>query len=398
MSKNKGLKMLLWIGLSLLAAGIITATVLLVYQIQRQKDDFAQLILDNPDTTALAAYTINANGDPVDDDNAIFQNADTPLVTASMMKLLVLTAYETAVVNGELDPNEQIKIADLEHYYLPKTDGGAHINGLAGLKIKTDELGFALDQKAVIALDEIARIMIHYSGNAETDYLIQRLGYEKVNSAAGMQHHTPIHSILGISLAMMDHERPLADGDLLQQLIKDVECEDYRHFDQLVNLYLNDPVWRASQIEYMRTGAYITAANGLGWEGQVEASQLFPRGTAREYAQLMAKIASGQMISQEVSTLMQNKLETIPADWPLRTFFFRRYGSKDGLTAGLINLAAYGVPKNGPMAGKTRIVVIMTNNLPIQIWSSQVSYQGIYFFQTDLARVKGVFGKVANNY
>lgn len=389
--------MLLKIGLSLLAVGIIVMTSFLIYQIHKQKKDFAKLILENPATTSVAAYTIDDKGDLVDDGNAIFQNADTPLVTASMMKLVVLTAYENAVAKGELDPNELVKIVDLERYYLPKTDGNAHINGLASLKIKTDDLGFALDQKAVIALDEIARIMIHYSGNAETDYLIQRLGYEKVNSIAGMQHHAPIHSILGISLAMMDHERPLAEGDLLQQLIRDVERENYQYFDQLVDLYLNDPNWRARQIEYMRSDGYITAANALGWEGQVRAGQLFPKGTAREYTQLMAKVSSGQMISQEVSSLMQKKLETIPADWPLRTFFFRRYGSKDGLTAGLINLATYGVPKNGGMAGKTRIVVIMTNDLPIQTWSSQVSYQGIYFFQTDLARARGVFSELVEN-
>lgn len=394
MSKNKGLKMLLWVGLSLLLVGIIVATVLLIHQIQMQKRDFAQLILDNPDTTAAAVYTIDANGEPLEDGKAIFLNADTPLVTASMMKLVVLAAYETAVTNGELDPNEQIKIADLERYYLPKTDGGAHISGLASLGVKTDELGFALDQEAVIALDEIARIMIHYSGNAETDYLIQRLGYEKVNSIARMEQHTPIHSILGISLAMMNHEKSLADASLRQQLIRDVEKENYESFDRLVNSYLNDSDWRAKQIEFMRSDRYITAANELGWAGQVESGQFFPKGTAREYAQLMAKIASGQLISQEVSSLMQKKLETIPADWPLRTFFYRRYGSKDGLTAGLINLASYGVPKTGPLAGEVRIVVVMTNELPIEAWSSQVSYQGIYFLQTDLARAKGVFSKL----
>lgn len=394
MSKNKGLKMLFWIGLSLLVVGIIVATVLLIYQIQSQKNEFAQLILDNPDTTAAAAYTINANGDLVDDGDTIFLNADTPLVTASMMKLVVLAAYESAVAKGELDPDEMIRVADLERYYLPKTDGGAHISGLASLGVKTDELGFALDQQAVIALDEIARIMIHYSGNAETDYLIQRLGYEKVNSVSGMEQHTPIHSILGISLAMMNHEKSLADASLRQQLIREVEQENYAYFDRLVNLYLNDSDWRAKQIEFMQSDRYINAANELGWAGQVEAGQFFPKGTAREYAQLMAKVASEQLISDKVSSLMQEKLETIPADWPLRTFFYRRYGSKDGLTAGLINLASYGVPKNGSLAGETRIVVIMTNELPVQAWSSQVSYQGIYFLQTDLARAKGVFSKL----
>jgi hypothetical protein len=179
-------------------------------------------------------------------------------------------------------------------------------------------------------------------------------------------------------------------------LIRDVEQENFEYFDTLVNLYLNDAGWRADQIEFMRTDRYIAAANQLGWEGQVEASQLFPKGTAREYAQLMAKVASGKLISQQVSALMQEKLETIPADWPLRTFFYRRYASKDGLTAGLINLASYSVPKNGPLAGQVRIVVIMTNGLPVQSWSSQVNSQGIYFSQTDLARARGVFKNLTN--
>lgn len=391
MSKNKGLKMLLWIGLSIIFGGIIFSAVFLVHQIQLRKSEFSQFILKHPDTTAVVAYTIDANGEPVMDGKDLFLNSDTPLVTASIMKILVLCAYETAVAQAELDPNELVKVADLERYYLPKTDGNAHMSGLISLGIKTDQLGFALDQEAVIPLDEIARIMIHYSGNAETDYLIQRLGYEKVNSVAGMEHHMPIHSILGISLTMMDHENSLSDGDRLQQLKRDVKQENYQYFDNLVKLYLNDPVWRADQIEFMRSDSYIDAANRLGWAGQVEAGQLFPKGTAREYAQLMARIASGKMVSNAVSALMQKKLETIPADWPLRMFFYRRYGSKDGLTAGLINLATYGVPKNGKLAGETRVVVIMSNDLPIQTWTSQVSYQGIYFLQSDLARAKGVF-------
>lgn len=394
MSKNKGLKMLLWIGVSVLGAMVIGTTFFLAHQIQLRKNEFSQLLLNKPETTSIAVYTIGANGEIISDGNDIFLNADTPLVTASMMKLLVLTAYESAVESGVLDPNELIRVVDLERYYLPKTDGGAHINGLARLGIKTDKLGFVLDQNAEISLDEIARMMIYYSGNAETDYLIQRLGYEAVNSIPGFENHTPIHSILGISLAMMNHEKSFADGELRSQLTADVEQGNYAYFDDLVNAYLNDPVWRANQIEFMRSDQYIEAASQMGWVGQVEAAQLFPKGTAREYAKLMAQIASGNLISPEVCARIQEKLEGIPADWPLRAFFFKRFGSKDGLTAGTINLASYGVPKSGLLAGQIRIVVIMTNDVPVQVWSTQAAYQGIYFFQTDLARAKGVFDQL----
>jgi hypothetical protein len=108
----------------------------------------------------------------------------------------------------------------------------------------------------------------------------------------------------------------------------------------------------------------------------------------------MAKIASGQFISKNVSELMQQKLESIPDDWPMRLLYCHRFGDKDGLTAGLINLVSYSVPKSGPLAGKERVVIIFTNELPAQTWSTQVQYQGIYFLQADLARATGEFSRL----
>lgn len=75
-----------------------------------------------PETTAIAAFMVDRQGDIVANGKEIFYNADTPLVAASTMKLLVLAAYESAVARGELDPNQRVAIKDLERYYLPKTD------------------------------------------------------------------------------------------------------------------------------------------------------------------------------------------------------------------------------------------------------------------------------------
>ncbi len=265
--------------------------------------------MTNPNNSAVAAYTFDSEGELVEDGKALFLGADTPLVMASTMKIIVLATYEYAVTQGELDPAEEVQISELEKYYLPLTDGGAHIQGLGSLGIKTDALGFALDQARTISLDDIARIMIHYSGNAETDYLIERLGTERINAITGSNQHTPIRPTLGIALALMNHEGALSDAVMRGSLVHDVSEGDFRYMERLMDLYIHDPDWRNAQIEFMKSGEYIQAATEIGWVGQVEASQLFPKGTAREYARLMAKVASKQFISPEVSTLMQEKLE-----------------------------------------------------------------------------------------
>ncbi|MEW5868709.1 MAG: serine hydrolase [Chloroflexota bacterium] len=402
MPKQRGKIMPNWILIIvLLVIGAVIAGVsFYIDQLFRTKSELAEFIRLNPNTTAIAAYTIDEHGERVEDGSEIFENADLPLVVASTMKIIVLAAYEDAVARGEFDPGEQVAMVDLERYYLPVTDGGAHAAGLASLGLAADASGFARDQNATIGLDDVARIMMHNSGNAETDYLIARLGAERIASVmalAGLEQHTPLQPVLGITLALFNHEVPLTNTEQRQALINQVANGDFSSLESLMDLYLHDQSWRAAQIAFMQSEEFVAAAGQIGWEGQAAASQLFPKGTAREYARLMAKIASGQFISPEVSARMQQKLESVPSDWPLRLLFHRRYGAKDGVTAGVLALASYAVPKNGLLAGQPRVVVILTNELPYETWAAQLQAQGIYLLETDLARAAGVFNQLADS-
>jgi D-alanyl-D-alanine carboxypeptidase len=391
-----------WIsGIALLAVGAaITGLVIYIDQLSRRKSELAEYIRLNPDTTAIVAYSIDERGEWVEDGYELFLNADHPLVVASTMKIIVLAAYAEAVVRGELDPQEHVSSADVERYFLPGTDGGAHAAGLKSLGLATDESGFARDPAAKIALDEIARIMIHNSGNAETDYLIARMGTERialVMALAGMEHHTPLQPVLGVTLAMFNHEAALASVEQRRALINAAANGDFSALQSLMDLYLHDPSWRAAQIAFMQSDEHLSIAGKMGWAGQVEASRLFPMGTAREYAYLMAKIATGQLISPEVCKRIQQKLESVPSDWPLRLLFHRRYGAKDGVTAGVLTLASYAIPKSGRAAGKSRVAVILANELPYETWSTQLQAQGIYLLQADIARASGVFDRLTGS-
>ncbi len=392
MSKKTVKKMMQWVfgiglGIAVAAGGLV------LFQLNRGKKNLAEYIRAHPDSTAVVAYTIDENGQPVLDGSEIYHNPDAALVLASTMKTVVVAAYEAAVEVGELNPNELVSIADVEQFYLPKTDGGAHTAGLAKLGQATDADGFAKDPSAKILLDDIARIVIHNSGNAETDYLLSRLTEKRIAEtlkAAGFEQHSPFHSILGISLAMMNHEASLTDAARRQALVAEVTSGDFSVLENLADLYLHDPAWRSAQLAFMKSEAFLQTANQMGWEGQVECSQLFPKSTAREYAHLMAQIVSGQLISPAVSARLQQKLETAPADGPMRFIFHQRYGSKDGVTAGVLNLVSYSQPKGKAWVGKTRVVVILCNDLPVDLWLSAMKSQSLYLLQADLARGKGL--------
>jgi D-alanyl-D-alanine carboxypeptidase len=360
--------------------------------------NLAGVIQADPSTAAVAAYTIDEHGELVDDGQSIFLNADTPLVVGSVMKTVVLAAYEQAAVTGQLDAQERVPLADVEAYYLPATDGDAHRQGLASLGIKTDSAGFAQDPAAALTLDDIARIMIHYSGNAETDYLLARLGRERVAQtlqAAGLAHHPPLQSILGITLVMFAHDQPLWTAAERQPIADAFSAGDFSAAASLEDRYLHDSHWRAAQIAYVQSEAFRADAAQMDWNDQLAGSQFFPQATAREYAGLMAKIAAGQLISPEVSARMQAKLESIPTDWLLRLLFHTRYGAKDGVTAGVLALASYAVPKSGPLAGRTRVVVIITNRLALETWLAQLNNQAIYLLQSQLAQGEGAFKALA---
>lgn len=263
--------------------------------IKKTQSNLADFILTNP-STAVVSYTFDSDGNIIEDGKSIFHNADDQMVMASTMKIIVLATYAEAVASGDLDANEQIPVSDLEKFYLPTTDGGAHLQGLKSIGLDTDELGFARDQSAKITLNNIARIMIHGSGNAEADYLIARLRAERITSLMqkyGLVNHTPIVPILGNTLVMFNHEASFS-MESLQLGIDEVSEGNFSTPNRLMGLYLNDQQWRASQIAFMTSINEITAEKVDMLPYQSEASLLFPKGTAREYAQMMAQIASGR--------------------------------------------------------------------------------------------------------
>lgn len=359
------------------------------------QEKMADIIVSRPQDTAVVTYSVDGEGNIVDDGNAIFHNADEPLVVASVMKIVVLAVYADMVANGELNPAESVSIAEWERYYLPGSDGGAHVLGLRSVGLQADELGFATDQTATVTLDDLATMMMHFSGNAATDFLIERVSVERVTAVTQthLPSHTPISFTLGYALAVFNHEAPFS-SDWLQQVSANINSDDNSDIERLIELYLDDESWRSAQIDFVTGLSRMDTMDRDIWGYQTAAAQLLPKGTARDYAQMMAQIANSNFISPEVSLLMQQKLETVPSDWPLRLLYYDRFGAKDGATAGVLTVASYAVPKRRSLRGQLRIVVLLTNSLPPEQFVEQVQFQGHYLLPINLVQGNGAFAKL----
>lgn len=337
-------------------------------------------IADNPQDAALITFTAAPDGTPDPADPILFHNPDEPMALASTIKIVVLAAYAREVVASRLDPEEEITLADWERFYLPGTDGGVHPSALKDLGISSDEHGFALDPAATVRLDSMARAMIRWSDNAATDFLLERLGRAALRATikeAGLTGQEMPLPLLGVFLSWTNHEDKSLTSWRLERLLGLSNGAYRAKVDRLATAYQQE-AWRQEELRWLLGGMY---RYDYQWQSQV-ASELFPKGTARDYARILAGVVTGTFLSPEISAVMRPHLERDL----LGSTDFDSIGFKGGTLAGVLTEAAWFVPKEGDFAGKPRIVVLFQRRLPLLPWALLRRGVGQVIFAMRLAR------------
>ncbi|CAH8248248.1 class A beta-lactamase-related serine hydrolase [Paenibacillus melissococcoides] len=69
---------------------------------------------------------------------------------ASMVKIMVAIEYAQQAAEGKIDPNESVKLAQIDKYYLPNLDGGAQPAWMEILKAQK------LIKEDAVPLEEVA--------------------------------------------------------------------------------------------------------------------------------------------------------------------------------------------------------------------------------------------------
>lgn len=285
-------------------------------------------ILDVPGTVGLAAYQL---GQP---EAGVYLNAGTPMPLASVVKLLVLIGYAEAVGAGELNPLQPVALADLERFYLPRFDLGAHQRAVAELRANGRVYG---DSTPTIALEDIAWMMIRHSSNAASDYLHQRLGQARLEQIAvdmGLTTQTAPCPFIGQFLMMGNHTRTGSDAAVLRTYL-----EDPSGYGAAVSL-LADAF--SNSAEFRRDEAAWREATR---RPSIETQRLFSdtlnaQGSAGDYAALMARLAQNGLSSPESSFIARRILEW-PMQFPANQELFSNAGYKNGSLPGVLTTAYY---------------------------------------------------------
>jgi len=310
---------------------------------------------DNPQTTSLY---VAENGVAL----TTYQS-DVVRPLASTVKILIAAEYAMQIDAGKLNKDSSVPLADLNRYYLKNSDGNAHEEWLKTMKsagkIKNNE----------VTLHDVAKGMVTYSSNANTDYLIELLGISAINERAkvlGLTQHEDIYPIVS-ALLIPDHIKKESMGK--KQLIKKLEAMpmgEYRTLAEELSEQMKEEIIRIEDVTF-----------DSSMDEQKVWSDRLIGASANDYGKLLAAISNDQLPTTASET-MRDLLE-----WPMQLNEsnhdrFVHLGSKGGSTAFILTDALYAEDHNGDKIE----IVLMTDDL--NFWQGMLIRNNMNSFESKL--------------
>ncbi len=280
-------------------------------------DYVANFIAKNPDKSAL--YWVR------NDSLIAEQNPDQKMPLASTVKIIIAAEFAEQVSAGKIDPQEKVPLTELSRFYIADTDGGAHPAWLQQIKKNGAANGTA-------SLLEIAKGMIRHSSNANTEYLMWRLGLAPINAELtelGLTKHDSLYPFVS-ALYVCSEENSAKGLKLMGMDLYKKKAQEY--FEVL-------KVDTTIKKEFNR--AHATAAVQRVW------SDRLPGSTVREYDGILQKIQSRTYFDSTAQSTLEKIME-----WPMEAFDsnrkkYRHLGAKGGSTAFVLTYALYATDRKG---------------------------------------------------
>ncbi|AGC78502.1 D-alanyl-D-alanine carboxypeptidase [Nonlabens dokdonensis DSW-6] len=305
-----------------------------IYSFFPEDDYVARFALENPDKSAMLIVR--------NDTVLIQQNIDKQMPLASTVKLIIAIEFAEQASKGLLNPDEKIAKEELLNYYVPNTDGGAHINWA-----DSDE---TLEYGDSIPLKHIAKGMIQYSSNANTEWLMERLGLENINKQLvklDFKHHSPIYPIVS-SLFISDiYFKNLSKQELINKL-NDLSEEQYIQYALEIHEEMkNDSEFRKQPLDSNEDIQRV-------WSNRL------PAASASDYFSLMKKLNSKTYFNEQTQTILDEIIETSMHYKSVKEFY-QHLGSKGGSTLFIMAQALYAQDQKG---NRTEMVYFFNNLEP----------------------------------
>ena len=312
-------KRLITYGAIILAIGIAS------YSVNRDNPDYVlKHLKENPQTTS---FYLAENGVEL-----ITYQSDVVRPLASTVKLLIAVEYAMQVDTGLLDKESPVPLDELSRYYAKGTDGKAHENWLETMESE----GKVESNK--VTVHDVAKGMVTYSSNANTEYLINLLGVDAINERAkslGLTQHEEVYPIVS-ALLIPKHlkSESMNDEELIHEL-ESMPIEEYRELAANLSNQLKEGTIKIEDYTF-DTPLKVQRV----WSDRLIGA------SANDYGKLLA-IVSNDQLPEKAADTVRDLLE-----WPLQLFEgnqqrYAHLGSKGGSTAFILNDALYAEDHNG---------------------------------------------------
>jgi|GEM_PF-4492442 len=166
----------------------------------RPSVEFANFIASHPEKTSSC---LSQNGEII-----FSYKSNESLPVSSTTKILVAAAYANQVSKGQVDLNEDISLNKIKDLYLPFE--------------KSSQFDKWLKKKSTASLSVLLRAMIKYNSNAIEEFLIGKIGLEKINEIIGilnLESHSKITPPVSLQLAINNKQK--VTGSNRPSIIKD---------------------------------------------------------------------------------------------------------------------------------------------------------------------------------
>lgn len=301
-------------------------------------------------------------------DSSILYNEHTPRTMGRLSNFFLVVEYVKEVQSGKLNPNQQVKLDEVNKFQLPFIDASNH----------DDALGFLEDQGRIsnertIALADIVQMAVEYSDLAASDYLYFRIDPKRIDrlmDQLSIEETEPLLPFCGLYIALT----PSVYGTDFEQRADSLSNMGRPEFEDLViktaRRFARDNAFRE------RIKQLFTDNEGLGitFIQQRNSLDFFPKTTASEMANLMRKVQKGTLLSQKISRQVKQILS-----WPLRTGRltkdFKTYCALYDSRMGVVNGMDFGT---STYTGKPYAQAVFFDNLPVAFWfhmSSNLMHQ-----------------------
>ncbi len=268
----------------------------------------------------------------VQNDSLLAQvNENKMMPLASTVKILVAIEFAKQAGLKVLDENSYVAVKELDKYYIPNTDGGAHPSWIAYEKRK----GNMTNDSA--RLIDVARGMIMFSSNANTEFLMDLLGLENVKSniqLLGIKQHSSIYPIVS-SLFLYQNPKNKTEESIIRSIRK-MPDQSYSRFISNVHQALKYDTVLKSKFR----------PQDLSLNMQKLWSDRLPASTAKDYARVCNVLNNRRFFTPASYAVLSTVMETIMQN-PANQQWLKHAGMKGGSTASVLTKALYATTTSG---------------------------------------------------